>query len=451
MLTAEENDLLCRVGPGTPMGDLMRRYWQPIAAAGELTEEQPVKPVRILGEDLALFRDLSDRLGLVSLYCPHRLRPLTYGIPEEEGLRCPYTGWLFDVDGRCLDIPFEPEDSTLKYEVRTAAYPAQELGGLVWAYLGPQPAPLLPPWDLLVADNVFRQIGHALLPCNWLQCMESTVDPIDNPYLYTAAGRGALRGQGRSRVAKVPPGRPRLLSDFERNQYGVVQRCRLLASGTGGSARNSSGEWTEAHPLVFPVTVRSGNAFRQELQFRVPVDDTHTWNIYYQAFVPSSGVKAPKQREIPFFEIPIRDAAGDLIFDVPGARDMVLWISQGDILDRTREHLSEGDRGVELYRRMLQQQVAIVEDGGDPINTFRAEAQTGPSIELKPIGNESLLPLPPFDPSKKRAGVERYSPAFKQVQRLYRRVEKAATQSVDPEASDSNATERVQAASAQRG
>jgi 5,5'-dehydrodivanillate O-demethylase oxygenase subunit len=428
MLTTEENDLLCRVGPGTPMGELMRRYWQPIAATSELTDERPVKPVRILGEDLALFRDLSDRLGLISLYCPHRLRPLTYGIPEEEGLRCPYTGWLFDVDGRCLDIPFEPEDSVLKYEVRTPAYPAQELGGLIWAYLGPQPAPLLPPWDLLVADNVFRQIGHALLPCNWLQCMESTVDPIDNPYLYSTRTRGSPR----LRMPRVAADRPRILSEFDRNQHGVVQRCRLLGPDAGGGTQTR--EWTEAHPLIFPVMVRSGNGFRQALEFRVPVDDTHTWNICYQAFVPGNRVKAPKQHEIPFFEIPIRNESGDFIFDVPGARDMVLWVSQGDMLDRTREHLSEGDRGVELYRRMLQHQVAIVEDGGDPINTFRAGSQMKPSIDLKPNGNEATLPLPSFDPSTKRAGVERYSPEFRKIQRLYRRIQKAEGQSGEPDA-----------------
>ncbi|HTE86986.1 MAG TPA: Rieske 2Fe-2S domain-containing protein, partial [Dehalococcoidia bacterium] len=317
MLTAEENDLLCRVGPGSPMGDLMRRYWQPIAAASELTDEQPVKPVRILGEDLALFRDLSDRLGLISLYCPHRLRPLTFGIPEEEGLRCPYTGWLFDVDGRCLDIPFEPEDSTLKYEVRATAYPAQELGGLVWAYLGPEPAPLLPPWDLLVAKNVFRQIGHAVLPCNWLQCMESVVDPIDNPYLHSSPGRLTLPTRGRQRSKPNLSGRRHVQSEFERNKYGVVQRCRLSSSplpevegrnsssplpkGEGQSSSSplpleegqstssplpvgegqGEGDWVEAHPLIFPVMVRSGSGFRQELQFRVPLDDTHTWNVRY--------------------------------------------------------------------------------------------------------------------------------------------------------------------------
>jgi 5,5'-dehydrodivanillate O-demethylase len=410
MLTAEENDLLCRVGPGTPMGELMRRYWQPIAATCEITDERPVKPVRILGEDLALFRDLRGRLGLIGLYCPHRLRPLTYGIPEEDGLRCPYTYWLFDAEGHCLDIPLEPEDSTLKYEVHTPAYPVQELGGLIWAYLGPAPAPLLPHWDLLVAEHAFRQIGQTILPCNWLQCMEASVDPLDNPYLH---GRNP-RERGRRRARQ-----PRLQSEFERYQYGIVQRCRL------GDAAGDTQEWVEAHPLIFPVMVRTGAGFRQELQMRVPLDDTHTWNLRYQCFFPGEGVEVPQQEEIPLFDVPLKDESGEFIFDVPGVRDMVLWVSQGDIADRARETLGPADQGVEIYRRVLQQQVAIVEDGGDPMNVFRTPAEAPPSIDLRPRGDQAALPERTFDPRTLNDDIERYSPAAKEITRLYRAMRRA--------------------------
>jgi 5,5'-dehydrodivanillate O-demethylase oxygenase subunit len=194
------------------------------------------------------------------------------------------------------------------------------------------------------------------------------------------------------------------------------------------------GAWVEAHPLIFPVMVRSGSGFRQELQFRVPLDDTHTWNLHYQCFVPGNGVKAPKQDVIPLFEIPLKDESGEYIFNVAGVRDMVLWVSQGDMLDRTREHLSEGDRGVELYRRMLQQQVAIVEDGGDPINTFRVTAEVGGGLDLKPAGDEAALPGRPFDPAAVDRDVERYSPDINQVKRLYRRMERAAEKPAGAEA-----------------
>lgn len=417
MLTAEENDLLCRVGKGTPMGELMRRYWQPIAAVSELTEERPVRPVRILGEDLALYRDLQNRLGLIGLYCPHRLRPLTYAIPEEEGLRCPYTYWLFDAEGRCIDIPMEPDDSTLKYEVRTPAYPVQELGGLIWAYLGPAPAPLLPLWDLLVAENAFRQIGHTILPCNWLQCMESAVDPLDNPYLN---GRDPRKTQAGAETS-APPALPRLKSEFERYRYGVIQRCRL------GDAAEDTQNWVEAHPLIFPVMVRVGNGFRQELEMRVPIDDTHTWNLRYQCFLPGEHVEVPNQDTIPLFEIPLKDESGEYIFDVSGVRDMVLWVSQGDLLDRTREHLGPADEGLQLYRRILQQQVAIVEDGGDPMNVFRLPSEAGVAIDLQPQGDQTVLPSRSFDPDALEGEIERYSPAVEEVTKLYREMRQAAS------------------------
>ena len=140
MLTAEENELLVRVGPGTPGGELLRRYWHPVAATVQL-DEDPVRPVRILGEDLVLFRDRLGRMGLIAQRCPHRAMDLRFGVPEEEGLRCPYHGWLFDTSGVCLQMPLEPPDSTFRERVATKAYPVKELGGLVWAYLGPDPAP----------------------------------------------------------------------------------------------------------------------------------------------------------------------------------------------------------------------------------------------------------------------------------------------------------------------
>lgn len=443
MLTAEENELLTRVGPGTPMGDLMRRYWQPIAATSELDDEHPVKPVRILGEDLALYRDLQNRLGLISLYCPHRLRPLSYGIPEEDGLRCPYTGWLFDAEGRCLDIPFEPEDSTLKFEVRTTAYPAQELGGLIWAYLGPAPAPLLPRWDLLVWDNVFRQIGHTVLPCNWLQCMESAADPADNPYLRGEYFRDAQErrrrlesGDGADQEGEARESRRRLKSEFDRFKYGMVQRLRL------GGDEEELGQWVEGHPLIFPAMVRLGNGFRNELQIRVPIDDTHTWNLRYQCYSPGEGVEVTPQEAIPLYQIPLKDEKGEYIFSVAGVRDMVLWCSQGEILDRTREHLSSADAGVELYRRVLQQQVAIVEDGGEPINTFRNAADMGNSLELQ--AREPKVPLPAlFNPEQLADEVEQYSPGLDQITELYRKMvqSQAAEAEREPSGSPSSSLE----------
>src|SRR5918996_377956 len=136
---------LTRVGPGTPCGELMRRYWQPVCLSAELRELP--KRVRILGEDLIAFRDGQGRAGLLFFRCSHRGTSLEYGRVEEKGIRCCYHGWLYDVGGRCLEQPAEAADSTLKEHIRHPAYKARELGGFVFAYIGPQPAPLLPNYD----------------------------------------------------------------------------------------------------------------------------------------------------------------------------------------------------------------------------------------------------------------------------------------------------------------
>src|SRR5437773_1332031 len=141
MLTAEQNERLTEVGSGTPMGELLRRYWQPIAALTQL-DENPVRRIKLLGESLVLYRDRQGRLGLLSDTCAHRRVNLGFGIPELEGLRCAYHGWMYDASGQCLEMPAEPPDSTFPTRVRITAYPVQELCGLIFAYLGPEPAPL---------------------------------------------------------------------------------------------------------------------------------------------------------------------------------------------------------------------------------------------------------------------------------------------------------------------
>ena len=143
MLSAEDNAALTRVGRGTPLGELMRRYWQPIAGVAEL-KNNPTKAIRLLGEDLVLFKDQRGQLGLIDASCAHRRVNLLFGIPEENGLRCPYHGWLYDQTGQCLEMPAEAPDSTFPSRVKLKSYPVETLGGLVFAYLGPEPAPMVP-------------------------------------------------------------------------------------------------------------------------------------------------------------------------------------------------------------------------------------------------------------------------------------------------------------------
>src|ERR1700730_2445341 len=183
MLTAEQNELLTRVGPGTPMGNLLRRYWQPIAAGAEL-EGRWTKKIRLLGENLVLFRDRQGRRGLIAEQCPHRRASFAHGIPTEDGIRCPYHGWEFSAEGKCLNQPNEPDNSAFRDKVTTEAYPVEELGGMLFAYLGPEPRPLLPRFDGFVADGSIRMLGRALIPINWLQAMENSLDPIHTEWLH---------------------------------------------------------------------------------------------------------------------------------------------------------------------------------------------------------------------------------------------------------------------------
>src|SRR5262249_14245681 len=192
MLSHEDNELLTRVGPGTPAGELLRRYWHPIAVAKELTAEKPTQFVRVLGEDLVLFRAKSGCLGLLADRCAHRGASLSYGRVEERGIACAYHGWLYDFEGQCLECPAEPAGSNFHKTVKQAAYPVQEHLNLVWAYLGPLPAPVLTHYDTLFRRDGHRKIVvHPRLDCNWFQAMENSVDPAHLQILHQEFyGRG---------------------------------------------------------------------------------------------------------------------------------------------------------------------------------------------------------------------------------------------------------------------
>src|SRR5438477_7854303 len=172
MLTEDENRRLTRVGPETPAGDLLRRYWQPVAMVPELSAETPTKHVRILGEDLVLFRDTRGRVGLLGDHCPHRGASLLYGRVEERGIACAYHGWLYDTEGNCLETPAELADNKLYLTVKARAYPVLKRAGLYWAYLGPEPVPALPNYDILVRrDGKLTVQQRGRVDCNYFQAM----------------------------------------------------------------------------------------------------------------------------------------------------------------------------------------------------------------------------------------------------------------------------------------
>jgi 5,5'-dehydrodivanillate O-demethylase len=375
MLTAEDNARLTRVGPGTPMGNLLRRYWHPFLAAGAM-EGRWTKRVRLLGEDLVLFKDRSSttrgtgsgRLGLIAEACPHRRASLAYGIPTETGIRCPYHGWMFDGTGRCLEQPNEPENSAFKDKVTTAGYPVRELAGMLFAYLGPLPAPEIPELDGYRVSPAINMLGSCVLPCNWLQIMENSVDPIHSEWLH-----GHLQNFGEEQNGtnyRVPNSQRHLKIAFDERPYGIVKR-RLKEGQT-----EDCDDWTVGHPLVFPNILSAGNAAWDncEYQIRVPVDDEHTLHLWFTSFAVRPGIAiAPELTErLWFYDVPTGEDGFQL--DLADHQDFMAWITQGAIADRRLEHLGATDRGIILYRRILERELAKVEAGGDPINVVRTAA-----------------------------------------------------------------------------
>ncbi len=418
MLTIQENELLTKVGPGTPAGELMRRYWHPIAASLEL-DERPTKDVRLLGEDLVLFKDLQGRYGLIDRYCAHRRVDLSYGIPEEQGLRCMYHGWMYDTTGRCVEQPFEdtlhpPTDrrnipsesgaeivSSFRDTARMKAYRVQDFAGMIWAYLGPAPAPLLPKWEPFSWENGYRDIGIVTLPCNWLQVEENSLDPVHLEWLHGYWGLWQQREKERRLghpvdvlLPRITP-RPHKKIGFDIFEHGIIKR-RVVGSNT-----EEHNDWAVGHPALFPNILFVGDIVKCNFQYRVPVDDEHTLHITWFFYKPAPGRTAPPQNKIPYWYVPLYEKSGRLISDLANHQDFVAWITQGRITDRTLEKLGASDRGIILFRKLLREQIAIVQSGGAPMNVFR-----------DPARNESItLPLERWPGLQTTGGYSTYIPA----------------------------------------
>ncbi|HTE85634.1 MAG TPA: Rieske 2Fe-2S domain-containing protein [Dehalococcoidia bacterium] len=360
MLTTEENDFLTRVGPGTPCGELLRRYWYPVAMAQDLTPDHPTKFVRLLAEDLVLFLDKSGRVGLLGDHCAHRSASLVYGRVEERGISCAYHGWLYDTCGNILETPPERNDAVIK-SVKQTAYPVQRFIGMYWAYLGPDPAPEIPRYDVWARTDGHRKIVvHPNLDCNWLQPMENSVDPAHLQVLHQEFIGGQRKPVSTTRG---------FTDDVESFDFWID-----ASTGTLMKKRTYKTGYVEEHPVLFPNILRQGI----NTQIRVPIDDTHTAHIFVGFELSEDGSIPEDEGDPPVSYIePYKDPAdkshpeAHYLMNTVLAQDHAMWETQGPLTNRSVEHLSYSDRGVALLRKILKENIEKVQRGEDPLGVVR--------------------------------------------------------------------------------
>ena len=358
MLTEDENRTLTQVGPGTKMGDLLRRYWQPIAAVREL-DERPTKRLQLLDEDLVLYRDGGGTYGLLDARCAHRLTDLSVGIVEDYGLRCSLHGWLYNETGQCLEQPLESEPFC--HEIKLTAYPVQAKAGLLWAYLGPPPASLVPDWEPFGWEDGLVQIVFADLPCNWLQCQENAVDPIDIEMYHT----NLIHGVQEDLV--LPPAD--LAFDFDELEHGFVYR---RAAGDATADRDS---WTVGCTALWPNGLFTGDDRSCHFEWRVPVNDTATLIVHWFIDRVAAGSRLPAGDRFHYWRAPLLDEERKVIKSHALNRNFAIWLHQGPLIDRTKEFLVASDRGLVMLRDAYFKQIERIEDGAEPKATIRDPAQ----------------------------------------------------------------------------
>lgn len=388
--TAEENILLTSTGKGTPMGELLRRYWWPIGVTADLQDKPTM--VRLLGEDLVLFRDRQNRLGLIDALCPHRRANLALGTTNAQGLRCRYHGWLFNTEGKVLDVPCDV--TGLKDRIKQKAYPVQELGGLIFAYLGPLPAPLLPRFDFLVMDGVRHARVTGFSECNWLQAVENGLDPLHASFAHGSAWAGA---------EPLP-----IYMDSDDTEFGVVYKSLRTTAIPGRYA------YREQQCLMPGIanapdgigrTMKSFENYRgdymdlpRSVRFNTPIDDTHTMVVrivWKPASSPAEWIETPltfpdwsPTNVEPYGELKRMENTPKLGYEWPtsiGGQDATIQDSMGAIVDRENENLYQADNAVIRLRNLLLRSLEDVKQGRDPHGTVRDKSRN------------DVIPIPVFE------------------------------------------------------
>jgi phenylpropionate dioxygenase-like ring-hydroxylating dioxygenase large terminal subunit len=401
MISAEENRLLTEIGPNTSCGELLRRYWQPVALSEELPQGSAPLKVKILGEELVLFRDDQARLGLIGLHCAHRGTDLSYGRIEDGGLRCLYHGWLYDVCGRVLEQPGEPGGGAHRQEIHHPAYPCQELGGIVLAYMGPGEPPLLPNYEFLTVPAEHRTATKVFHACNYLQGNEGNIDPVHLSFLHQCLDEAQF---ARRRTVPGSTATDNTLLgediaptiDVEVTDYGL----RIYTVRDGGRDKR----YIRITNFVMPnLSIFGGSnvGAGYSTHWHVPIDDTHHWK-YIFAF----------SREKPLDEFMRTRSRAELTHDYRltrnasnryqqdresmmtqtftgmgvnfQAHDAFATESQGPVQDRTAEHPVSSDKAIIAARKLLLNSMKTVQDGRDPQHVIR-DAQSNRLLHLQAL------------------------------------------------------------------
>jgi 5,5'-dehydrodivanillate O-demethylase len=360
-ITQEENERLTRYGPGTPCGELFRRYWWPIGVITELTADAPTRHARILGEDLVLWKDKSGNVGLIQDHCAHRGASLLYGRVEERGISCAYHGWLYDTAGNCLECPAEPEGSKFHLTVKARAYPVREHLGLYWAYLGPAPAPLLPNCGLAPGWGVVAVEVEPGMRCNWLQIVENSADGLHFPILHQEFS--AHRWPNPPEEISTTRGYIDLYAanEYWEEPWGIMRQATYKVE-TFADLTVGDGD-----AIIFPHIRRH----RHEVIVKVPVDDTTTTKIrIYPTTQPEPD--RPIEHWINESSVEVRNGPGGRNrMDSVNFQDLTIMESQGPISERENWRLATSDKGIVMLHAMLFREMEKVARGLDPIGVIR--------------------------------------------------------------------------------
>jgi phthalate 4,5-dioxygenase oxygenase subunit len=375
LLSPQENEFLTRTGPGTPCGGLLRAFWQPVALAEELADERPAKAVRLLGEDLMLWRKPGGGYGLIGRYCSHRGADLSFGRLEDGGVRCLYHGWLYDSGGRCLEQPAEPEGSRFREKIRHPSYPAAERNGIIFGYLGGGDPPPFPGYDCFAAPDAYAFAFKGLWDCNWLQGLEGGIDPSHVSFLHRFLAEDTRDAYGQQFTATVE-GTGKRVSEFvsqqfrpdievEPTDYGL----RIFATRPLDDATRHVRVTNLLFPNAFVIPFGDTMAFTQ---WHVPVDDhRHYWYMVLYDFARETDKKTLREQRLASVTLPdyrpVRGRENNWGFDPReqaaltytgmgldiNTHDQWAVESPGPVQDRTAEHLGQSDRAITAYRRIL--------------------------------------------------------------------------------------------------